>query len=138
MHKLILVHVTLSDPLLLGKLLLLVPGGQDKPERDDHKHKQHVAAHVRGKGDEVPRRIAAEENLRADGVADAPGDEVHGDDGGLFGLACDVAREKGHGERLRGPEGEYHVVGDEEPGLGCFGVEFYGHQDNGADEGSGD
>jgi hypothetical protein len=56
--------------------------------------------------------VPGQEDLRPDGVAGGPSYEVHGDDGGFFGLAGNVAGDEGYGEGLGGPEGEYRVVGD--------------------------
>lgn len=70
---------------------------------------------------------------RTDSVSGGPGDKCCGDDGGLLGLAGDVAGDHGQAEGLGGPERESDVVADQESDLGGQGGVLDGHQDDGAD-----
>ena len=88
-----------------------------------------------GKCREIPRLILTQKYLGTDGVTGGPPDEIPGHGDGAFGLAGDVAGDKGHGEVLGGPEGEDDVVRDEKAGFGRgFVVVDNGEEDDGSDE----
>lgn len=93
-------------------ILLVIPVHQIPPQEQDNHHQHAITAKVYRQRLDVARRIAVEEDLRPCGIARAPREEVHRDADGFLGLPAHVARQHGHAQPLRGPEGEDDPVGD--------------------------
>lgn len=132
------------DRALSGATLLLpIPDRvlplQVPPQEDNDRHQEDVAAHVGGKGNEVPRLVPVQEDLGSDGITSRPPDEVHGDGDGALGLAGHVSGNERHGQVLRGPERQHDVIGEQEADFLSHAAVFLDrHEDDGADEGRDD
>src|SRR6186713_1697684 len=88
------------------RLLLLVLSREMEPQEENRENKNDVAAKMHGESNEIAGAIPVEKDLRSNGVACRPCDEVCSYDDRLLGTAGNVPRDHGHGECLGRPERE--------------------------------